>query len=166
MRKRLQNISRNTMKNTLYLFLTIFLLAQNLVSDDFTDNKNGTLTDSRTNLIWMKCSLGQDINSQCSGDAAKYTWEEAFRECSNLRLLGKKWRLPSIEELFSLLKYNQLSPAIESGSFPNTQSGYYWTSTMYINLSNSAWIIDFGSGYVYNNGKTYLGYHARCVVDL
>ena len=43
----------------------------------FTDNKDGTVTDTRSNLTWIRCALGQIWDGRtCLGEAAGYEWNE------------------------------------------------------------------------------------------
>ncbi len=46
-------------------------------TQSLSDNHNGTVTDSRTGLVWQKCSAGQDP-STCDGSALTYTWPDAL----------------------------------------------------------------------------------------
>lgn len=40
----------------------------------FTDNGNGTVTDTKTGIMWKRCAEGQIwTGSTCSGTAAGYT---------------------------------------------------------------------------------------------
>ena len=55
------------------------------------DNKDGTITDLRTKLIWLKCSIGQKNPNNCNGNASDFEWDDAMKECKNLTLGGKKW---------------------------------------------------------------------------
>lgn len=72
--------------------------------EPYIDNKDGTVTDKLTGLIWARCSYGQKWTaSTCTGKPKEVSWHEAI----NLRfnLAGKNdWRLPSIQELLTLTK--------------------------------------------------------------
>ncbi len=48
------------------LFALLFALTAQAA---FTDNADGTVTDTTTGLMWDKCSWGQTITN-CSGDSA------------------------------------------------------------------------------------------------
>ena len=72
--------------------------------------KKGMWRDPKTNLVWMRCSLGQvwDGNT-CTGEAKKYTWQEAMDAAKALNNNGgfggyRDWVVPHIEELFSLVR--------------------------------------------------------------
>ena len=44
-------------------------------SDQYRINGDGTVTDTKTGLMWKRCSEGQSGDS-CSGEATKYKWED------------------------------------------------------------------------------------------
>jgi hypothetical protein len=70
----------------------------------------GTVKDSRTGLVWMRCSLGQDWDEKaktCTGSVNVYDWKGAFDIAEKLNAVGgyagsTKWRLPTAHELQSL----------------------------------------------------------------
>jgi len=49
------------------------------------------------------------------------------------------WRLPTIQELFTLVDYSRCNPAIDTTIFPNTEASSYWSSTAYAHNPNYAW---------------------------
>ncbi len=130
--------------------------------ENFTDNGDGTITDHTTKLVWQKCSLGQTNDSNCTGAANSLDWSHAITNCVNLNLAGKVWRLPNMNELFSLWN-TSASTALNSTFFPNSAERY-WTSTSYTNGSGG-WDIGFTSFNASPVGKGML-YSARCVTDL
>lgn len=69
------------------------------IFEHFVDNGDGTVTDTRTGLMWMRCALGQTWDgTTCVGEAKGYTWEEAM--ALHHGFAGHDdWRLPSIHEL-------------------------------------------------------------------
>ncbi|MCI5150307.1 MAG: DUF1566 domain-containing protein, partial [Candidatus Electrothrix sp. MAN1_4] len=72
----------------------------------YTDNKDGTVTDNVTGLMWQK-DMGDKI-----------TWSEANALASSSTLGGySDWRLPTIKELYSLILF---TGAKGDGSDPNT----------------------------------------------
>jgi hypothetical protein len=87
-------------------------------SSNYTDNGDGTVTDSSTGLMWQQ------------GQVNAITWDEALVYCENLVLAGyNDWRLPSRNELQSLLDHNVVDPSINVALFPDTMPKEYWTST-------------------------------------
>jgi hypothetical protein len=127
----------------------------------YTDNGNGTVTDKETGLTWQKCSKGQSGND-CSGEATPVVWEDAARYCNKLALGGRTdWRLPSYKELLTLAKHGA-APTIDTTYFPNTEAYGYWSSTVDVHDSGSAWYASFEDGYVHDYYKDF-DYYVRCV---
>jgi hypothetical protein len=133
----------------------------------YTDNGNGTVSDSSTGLVWQKCSYGQDPTT-CSGAANTPAWSGSISYCEGLTLGGRSdWRLPNVNELRSIVDNSKLTaPTIDTTVFPNTQTAnyWYWTSTTYSFITTSAWHVDFnGGGYVYSGDKPSATLYVRCV---
>jgi hypothetical protein len=143
-----------------------FFLCAVLLGVPYTDNGNGTVTDSATGLVWQKCSAGQGITlGNCiTGSATTSTWSSAITYCEGLTLGGRSdWRLPNINELRSIVDYAKFScPTIDSTSFPNTQCDVYWSSSTIAQNTSSAWYVGFGNGNVSLGGKT-TNFYVRCV---
>lgn len=140
-----------------------FFLCASLLGAPYTDNGNGTVTDSVTNLLWQKCSAGQGTTlGNCStGNVSSYTWPNAITYCEGLTLGGRSdWRLPNINELRSIVDYGKSTNY--STSFPNTQSNDYWSSSTYTRSTSNAWGVSFSFRSV-NFGSKTNGYYVRCV---
>ena len=58
------------------------------------------------------------------------------------------WRVPSREELLSIVNYNQAWPVIDTAYFSNTVGGNYWSASPVAGDSGLAWGVDFDNGYV------------------
>jgi hypothetical protein len=59
----------------------------------------------------------------------------------------KGWRLPTVEELASLVDNDNFSPALPTGHpFINLQLYDYWSSATYHANTSYAWSVHFGSG--------------------
>jgi len=128
----------------------------------FTDNKDGTVTDNLTGLIWLK-------NASCFG--AK-PWATALSDCNGLAngqcgltdgSVAGDWRLPNVRELHSLIDYSQEDPAITSGHpFTNVwygePSSLYWSSSTDAGEAGTAWGVYLGGGGVDDPGKTDSGH--------
>jgi hypothetical protein len=118
----------------------------------FEDNKNGTITDRITQLVWQK----QD-------DGTTAAWEEAIIKCEDLSLGGySDWRVPNVKELRSIVDSRTYAPAIYPGYFPNTRSETYWSSTTYGASPSAAWSVNFWHGEVTDSPKGNALY-VRCV---
>lgn len=130
----------------------------------YTDNGDYTITDNATGLVWQKCSRGQSGES-CADTAARINWQGALEYCENLDLGGRTdWRLPSLNELKSLLDRSHYNPAINTTYFPATVGSYYWSSSSYVG-TNSAWRVNFYNDIVGYGDKTSVTHYARCVTS-
>lgn len=104
----------------------------------FIDCGDGTIKDTKLGLMWPK-----------EGSAKTMTHEEAEKYCKEFSAGGHKdWRLPTVEELESLVDRTKYSPAIISNLFSVKTDDWYWTSTIYAGYSGSAWVVSFGYGNV------------------
>ena len=136
-------------------------------SPRFTDNTDGTVTDNLTGLIWLK-------NANRFGQKQ---WAVALSDCNALADDGTNltdgssagdWRLPNVRELFSLVHFGVVSPAVpntagtgkwaDGDPFTNVQSNYYWSSTTYEGDSPHAWDVDMYGGYMNDVDKTFDSY--------
>lgn len=142
--------------------------ATTLLRDDpyYVDHGDGTVTDRRTGLQWMRFSLGQEWKDGVYlGEIRKYMKQEALEAAIELNSQGgyaghADWRLPTIEELKTLIycssgqprlwndtgmhclgKYER--PTIYQPAFPNTLTCEYWSSTNF-------WCVYFNDGIVYS----------------
>lgn len=133
----------------------------------FTDNLDGTVSDTATGLMWDKCSWGQS-GASCSGTANTYTWSAALGIAVSANGANYKshtdWRLPNIKEMESLTDLTVGNPAmvflsvsnpvINTSIFPNTQARFYWSSTTYTPNSTNAWVVSFFDGVAYSSSKS------------
>ncbi len=105
-------------------------------------NNDGTVSDTCTGLMWQKYAGGS------------MTWKDSLSFCESLTLAGySDWRLPTREELRSLVDYQKYNPAIDTSAFPDIFSSNYWSSTTYIDNTNDAWDVYFAYGDSYNYSK-------------
>ncbi len=137
----------------------------------YTDNGDGTVTDNRSGLIWLK-------NANCFG---RQKWKTAMQSAANLAHgqcgLGDgsragMWRLPTKDELEAMIdeKYRKpySQPALsnaagtgpwkEGDAFSGVQSDGYWSSTPLASATYYAWDVNLDDGYVYSDLKTSTGY--------
>ena len=71
------------------------------------------------------------------------------------------WRLPTKEELQGILASSG-NPRIDTAWFPNTQTGTYLSSSPYMSLVNSAWVVSFVTGNAVLTGRSNR-FHVRLV---
>lgn len=123
-------------------------------SSPLIDNGNGTVTDSRTSLIWQQ------------GETELMSWGAALSYCEGLNLGGSTaWRLPNIKELESLTDDTQSNPSIDTSMFPNTYASGYWSSTTNAYYSDNTWFVGFSNGgvWIYPKNNEYTTLNIRCV---
>ena len=116
--------------------------------------------DTETHLMWCRYAVGQSWQAgQVVGEVERMMWDKAM-ECAeafnkNIRCGGfSDWRLPTIDELKSLIDNNH-SPTINPTVFPNTPKGgffnfkaAFWSSSPYVGGPSYAWSVNFFNGYV------------------
>jgi hypothetical protein len=89
----------------------------------YKDNKDGTITDRNTELVWEKKSDDGDILhdkdntytwSGGSGDTI-WDWLEDINAEGGTGFAGHNdWRIPNVRELLSIVHYEELGPAVSS----------------------------------------------------
>ncbi|WP_417271707.1 DUF1566 domain-containing protein [Celeribacter sp.] len=104
----------------------------------FTDNGDGTVTDTATGLMWQQSDNGE-----------RREWADALAYCEALELAGyDDWRLPNSKTLQSIVDYDRTSfPAIDESVFTIFEEGEtldFWTSTTFGDWKNYANAIAFG----------------------
>jgi hypothetical protein len=102
-----------------------------------------TVYDLKTRLTWMRCSYGQIWRKDggCDGDVKPVDWGAAMA----LRVPGDSaWRLPTKDELDSIVEQSCKKPAIDEDVFPNTALMAYWSSTP--SGPSYAWHVNFRWG--------------------
>jgi len=127
----------------------------------FVDNNNGTVTDTRTGLIWLK-------NANPCGTK---NWYDAGTYCANLASgqagltdgsTAGQWRLHTVEELEGIgtdppttycldASCNQcpVTWTMPGAPFTGVQSYYYWSGTSYAINTDYAWFVSIDNGDVY-----------------
>ena len=115
--------------------------------------------DKKNNLIWEAKLASKRLNSH-----QKYSWKKAQKlkkTAKKENLCGfKKWALPSIEELKTLVDTTHKGN-INSSYFPHNQM-HYWSASPYNKGSDKAWFLFF-EGAASSVGNVKSQYHARLV---
>lgn len=120
----------------------------------YTDNGNGTVTDTQTKLVWQQTAY-----------TVQQTWEDAITYCENLVLADKvDWRLPNFRALQSLIDDSRSEPALDP-LFIGAWDMEYWSSTTMEFNPTQAWSLNFDRGSIWPGVKG-IGYpylYTRCV---
>ncbi len=106
-----------------------------LPAQRFRDNGDGTVTDTQSQLVWMRCALGQQWRgARCTGSASRLEWDEAQRQVERVNRRGDAfhddWRLPALRELASITDRRCATPRTNAGVFPGTPPAGFWTTTV------------------------------------
>ncbi len=119
--------------------------------ENFIIHDNGTVTDTKTGLMWKQQHEPEKLN-----------WNNAMKHAKQSNFVGySDWRLPTIDELKSLID-ERFKPTINTIAFPNTPDSYFWSSSLDASASGNAWIVSFSGGYAGRLNKNY-GYYVRLV---
>jgi Protein of unknown function (DUF1566) len=114
------------------------------------DVVNGTVTDTRTALMWDRCPLGQTGAACAGGTLGAYFWQEALDSAATANSASYKgytdWRLPNIKELRSLVEECRVNPSINEWAFPATPVTDFWSSSPNAGLTTHAWYVRFDNG--------------------
>ena len=131
----------------------------------FTDNKNGTVTDNWTGLVWLQNANCTDTVGGVNKPSGYLTWANALTWTAALYSskcnlsdgsTAGQWRLPNRNELQSLIDYTRGNPALPvDHPFTGVQSNFYWSSATYAPNTGLAWHVGLGGGAVFAIGKTY-----------
>lgn len=114
-------------------------------------NNDETVTDHKTGLVWQRTDDGQ-----------KRDWDTAVQYCLDLSLAGlTDWRLPSMDELLTIVDYALYFPAINSVF--DSYDDSYWSSTVHAFYQvDGRWPVRFTDGYAAAMSKS-VAFSVRCV---
>ena len=112
---------------------------------------DGTVTDTRTGLMWKRCPEGQNwVDGDCLSTPRLLSWEDAHQRARESDFAGYgDWRLPNIVELHTLVERCTAAPAINRTIFPGVSTGYgvhYLSSTPKATHPGAVWTVDFRTG--------------------
>lgn len=118
----------------------------------FVDNRNGTVSDNLTGLVWS--GDANLLSSSTSGTNGAIIWQKALDEIKRLNAsayLGySDWRLPNLNELASLLHQGEpvQSVWLSRNGFFNTAAVNYWSSSSFTRDASRVWTVQMNGGSV------------------
>ena len=110
--------------------------------------------DTSTNLLWEDTPHVRET---------KITHPRAKMYCSELKL-GEftDWRLPTIQELLTIIDYRRTSPALLKAFNYVEDESFYWSQTVVADESDAFWGVNFKRG-ASSKASEYYDRYARCV---
>ncbi len=116
----------------------------------FTVHGNGTVTHATTGLMWKVCSEGQTWSAgTCTGYGFDYDYDSSMVVAESHTFAGHSdWRMPSMEELQSVIERCRESPGprMNDAIFPSISSPHFWSGSLNANFSSAASFVNFYDG--------------------
>jgi hypothetical protein len=149
----------------LWIAITLIASQPALADERFTISGNAMeVQDTTTGLIWRRCSEGQvwDVD-KCTGKAQEFNYKGALAHANRqVQIVDKKkikWRVPTIDELATLVNPAGKPAAIDVDVFPGTTPRQFWSATPHESEATQAMVVYFKGGHVYKyhrNNKAHL----------
>jgi hypothetical protein len=100
------------------------------------DSSRAVVKDMTNGLEW-----------QDGGETVRRNWSGAKEYCRDLNFGGKSdWRLPTVEELYSITDQRKSSSPFVSREFQNMESNWFWSKTDCNKYSSASLVVDFSYG--------------------
>jgi hypothetical protein len=117
----------------------------------YVEKAESEILDTKTNLVWQR-------------SYETMTFDEAHAYAKRVSdVTGQQWRVPTLDELTSLIDRSTRNPA---SAFPGMPPVWFWSSSPYVGYTSCVWGVNFGDGSVYGSGSRGYGYGAvRLVRD-
>ena len=126
---------------------------KHLLDKEFKRQKDGSVIDKKSDVLWEPLDTKRP----------KMRYEDAQRYCESLKLYGREWRLPTLDELFGIVNYNYVKPAVNKKIFGSMRLKYYLTDDEF--EDDKAYVVGFAVGSVATAPKDAKIFF-RCVSDL
>ncbi len=114
-----------------------------------------TVFDKGTGLVWEKVAGDTDGDGDVE-DNDKKIWLDAQSHCNKKTVGNRKgWRLPTLQELASLVDPNESNPALPDGHpFSNVKNNRYSSATTLASDTSGAWDVSLVNGGVNKGDKS------------
>jgi hypothetical protein len=142
-------------------------------------------TDPQVNTYQARCVRGTpgtpragpryDLQSEVATDlATRLMWQRpvpaegatrpaAAQHCAESAVGGwHDWRLPSLQEMETIVDEGRSNPAADPDVFPQTPAEGFWTATLWAGTPSLAWHVDLDRGGAASDTAT-MPYRIRCV---
>ena len=126
--------------------------SHSLADDNRFMLKEHIVVDLERQIDWLRCSVGQRWDGvKCSGNIVNLSLD-IVPQAINIanKQLGGQWRLPTKDELVSIVCKACPSPKINKDIFPNTDNAPYWTGDQSIFNSRFYVSVNFHTGFSFN----------------
>ncbi len=120
-------------------------------ASDFVDNGDGTVTHTKTGLMWRRCRVGSEWSASGGCDTGNEypTWSSALVAANKLEYAGHDdWRLPNVTEMSSIVEWRCSDPALNIDVFPHNEGSFeaFWTATTLLSSPDRARLISLITG--------------------
>lgn len=137
LQKTLLNLHINDKQASEYIKSVVgnFFPYSGVISGRYIDHGNGTLTDTKTDLMWARYCVGQSwINNTATGTASVFSdIDEGDAQRAKFNQLGPAgftdWAVPTEPQLESLTVPKSSYPVIDEEAFPNMPAYWFFSST-------------------------------------
>ena len=114
------------------------------------------VVDNNTGLEWQQ-TISEDT----------FTWDDAVSHCENLEYGGySDWRLPTPQELLTIVDNSKYNPAFNATYFPYTPTGstsYLWTNKEFKEDTSQAWAFGTYLGFIHYGKSKSSTFDVICV---
>jgi Protein of unknown function (DUF1566) len=123
--------------------------------DDSFSWHNTTATNNISGVGFADNS-GATCSGYVAGDPSTYCNTQAYvARVNNNGWCGyQDWRMPSINELSSIISLNKASPDLYANMFPKGTSKAVWSATPVSNYTGFSWHIYINDGYAHGNDQS------------
>ena len=144
----------------------LFLIPKSLLASNYI-SRGYYVIDLKNKIEWMTCPVGMVWKGNtCIGEAKKYELKfiPEIIELANNQLEGN-WRLPSRNELESLICHECQKVKINLKIFPKTPPEPFWTKDKNFWQPKFNWIVNFLNGNTFGRYPGYKPNYIRLVRD-